>query len=184
MPEEKEPEAIELEAILEMQYIDAKGRVWEPHVDCRVIDEFERYVGLGVFEAVFDVLLSPKKKKKGEDAGQQILFGLARSLFGKIGSLTFLLYESCRPRNKAECEPVAHYENPDLDPEAEGVPVNYADFRASIGKEQVNSAVLVALNTLIAFFPTLEDVNGQEGKGQAKNPFAPSLGEMFTNVRP
>jgi hypothetical protein len=166
-------------------FVDAKGRVWSPRIDCRVMDEFERHIGVGVFEAIFNALLGQKDKKGGKQtgSGQRLVLELSRALFGRVGSLTFLLYEGCRQGGDSAKSPVAHYADPDEAPEGlEGNVVDYSDFRASIGKDQVNSAMMVALNVLFEFFPQLEE---KDGKGDGGNdPFGLSLGRMFTNVRP
>jgi hypothetical protein len=169
-------------------FLDAKGRVWSPRIDCRVMDEFERHIGVGVFEAVFNALLSqktPTKKGKQPDAttGQKLVLELSRAIFGRVGSLTFLLYEACRPAGNPALSPCAHYADPDSAPEGtEGKEVDYSDFRASIGKEQVNAAMMVALNALFDFFPELDE---KDARGEGDNsPFARFLGAMSTNVRP
>ena len=168
-------------------FLDAKGRVWSPRIDCRVMDEFERHIGVGVFEAVFNALLSQKAPKKGKEpdpkTGQKLVLELSRALFGRVGSLTFLLYEACRPGGDPSLSPRAHFADPDEAPEgAEGQDVDYSDFRASIGKGQVNQAMMVALNALFDFFPELDEKDAkQEGDN---SPFAHFLGAMSTNVRP
>jgi len=173
-----------------LHFIDAKGRIWSPSIDCRVMDEFEKFIGIGIFEAVFNALLdletkdgnagkSAKNKKLHQDEMKKIAIRMSSSVFGRFGSLAFLLYEACKPNGSAEAYPVAHYADPDKSGGLEGKEVDYDDFRSSIKKEQVNAAMVVAINSLFEFFPNLDTDNLEE---RGRNvPFGLSLGGTSLN---
>lgn len=172
-----------------LQFTDAKGRVWSPRIDCRVVDAFERHIGVGVFEAVFDSMLSTQNiesAREGRDPnaaiGTAAVLSMSKALFGKIGSLSFLLYEACRPGSDPSLMPSACFGDPDAAPEGEhGEAVAFADFRAAIGKEELESAMTVALHALLDFFPKMD---GAAKGGDGNGPFGDWVGKMFMNVRP
>jgi len=128
------------------QFTDAKGRVWSPRVDCRVIAEFEKYLGVGVFEVLFGAMADADSKSDGQP-----------------GRCPGTVYADDGEHHDA------------------GAPVGFAEFQSAIGKDEVNAAMLAALNSLFEFFPQLDDdQRGANEEGQP-DPFDLFRGETSTN---
>ena len=103
-----------------LSFVDAKGRVWTPKVTCRAVEIFEQRTGKGLFVSVFRLLASTsesvakkskrKRKKKvpiEEAVPATEVFKIGQDLFGSVGALMLLLYESCKDAHGEM--PVARY---------------------------------------------------------------------------
>lgn len=147
---------------------DSKGRVWYPRITLRVVRDFEQKAGVGLFEAVFEMLQG--KEFKGDDqeveglqVGPRDLFIMAGKLFGNVGNLGFLLYEACRIDGVVRDE--------------DGKEVSYDDFSEAMGKDEINSALIIALTVLFDFFPEL----GEGGETQSPFGFMAGGGKKSTS---
>jgi hypothetical protein len=137
-------------------FTDAKGREWHPEVTGRVIRDYEKLSGVGLFETVFNVFIEDKMSLEDAETTEPKetqVFRMARALFGNFGHLQFLLYESCRgTRNKA---------NAVVDDMAQEVEFN--DFCDAIKGESAMGAIVAAVEALFEFFPDLSDIGGKGG---------------------
>jgi hypothetical protein len=153
-----------------VEFQDSRGRVWRPVVTARVIRDFEKVSGIGVFEAAFSAVQSVQDGGEITDAD---VLGMAKRLFGHIGNLTFLLYEACRTSSGS----VVHVST-DGDFEQKVEEVGYDDFCDAIGKEQVEMALACAVSALFQFFPTFD-----EKAGGAKSSDPPEAGPGETSTK-
>jgi len=144
---------------------DAKGREWHPKVTARVIRDFEKVAGIGLFEAIFDSFIE-KGLDKIEPTDDQV-FQMAKKLFGRIGNLTYLLYQSCcNSAGNAYSAPVDEFLKE----------VSYDDFCQAITKNEIDDAIA-------AFFPSLAFMEEGGGGGSAGSPPEAGPGETSTSSR-
>ena len=153
---------------------DAKGREWHPKVTARVIRDFEKVAGIGLFEAVFDVFVETgfSNNEAGENVQvtERQIFSMAKKIFGHIGNLTFLLYESCRGTRGND---------PSLVTDEFKQAVSYDDFCQAIEKDQVSDAIVSSLTALFEFFPEL---SGSDMAGGSVNGNPPEAGPGETST--
>jgi len=168
------------------QFTDCEGRLYLPRVTARVVYEFEKLAGFGVFEAVYDLLArhAEQKAKDGrgasEDELRQDVFSMAKKMMGTFSNIVFLLYEGCRPSKDRPAQVLVPKEK-DGATVHEKENVSFEEFCNAITKAEVGAAVTVAIYSLFDFFPQMEGAG--EGDGEP-GPFERLLGGMFSNTPP
>lgn len=140
-------------------FTDSKGRLWCPRVDCRVVMEFERSTGRGLFQDVFEALSAsgPVNDEKALAFSQIQIAKIGMRIFGHVGNIMLILYEGCRPSPGGEPEAFVP-----TDPMMKREKVSYADFCSSVGQEQIGAAMLTAIKALLDFFPDLSKEQQKE----------------------
>lgn len=170
-------QAMEHPDLNETQFRDGKGRLWTPHMDCRVARDFEKIAGYGLFEAITDALEPASGAEADTDTLAQYeakVYKLCRGMFGKLDNILFLLYESCRPGGDPTATPRA------LEPGANGkegnlVEVSYDEFCASVPGDLVDGLMKAALILIMEFFPKPDDA--RKGAVDEERPFGNMSGE-------
>jgi len=159
-------------------FIDNKGRQWFPRVTARVVRDFELRTGVGLFESVFGILSELNAEDVAKDKIQISyvqLFKMFKDMFGHMGNLLFLIYESCRD-TKGKVKYITE------DNVAKIEEISFDDFCGSITQKESGMAIVVALKSIMTFFPDLDE--GKEGEGgKAKGPFDLGLGAMFSSLQ-
>ncbi len=165
MVKEEKKEAI-------VTFRDAAGREWHPKVTARVIRDFEKVAGIGLFEAIFDTFIE-EGLGEAEPTDNQI-FKISKKLFGHIGNLTYLLYQSCcNSSGNAYASAVDEFMKE----------VSYDDFCQAITKNEIDEAIAAAIAALFGFFPNLaamSNAQGEDGDGPATSP--PEAGPGKTSM--
>jgi len=142
-------------------FTDASDREWHPVVTVRVVREFEKASGIGLFEAVFDTFVTNagqlKKGAEMPETSYKEVFQVAQKLFGRMEGLAVLLYEGCRNGEGDVVDAFKH-------------PVTFDNFCDAIQPEQVSDALTCAVASLFDFFPSMTDLGGKEGDGKKENP--------------
>lgn len=160
---EKKKEAV-------VTFRDAAGREWHPKVTARVIRDFEKVAGIGLFEAIFDTFIE-EGLDKVEPSDEQV-FKMAKKLFGHIGNLTFLLYQSCCVSKGGPFAAVDEFLKE----------VSYDDFCQAITKNEIDDAIAAAVAAIFGFFPSLAFMNEGEGEtGKAGSPPEDGPGKTSTS---
>lgn len=177
------------ETRLATSFTDVKDREWFPRLTMGALDEFERHTGVGVFEALFDIMfgkIAQTEIDAGEDDPQEViakavagglgvnvdsktLLDIGRRVFGKVGNLRFLLYECCKNSKGAVVDDA-------------GSEVNYFEFGHAIQKKHLGPACACAFGILLDGFPDMSEAVGELRKaGQPGRPPEGGPGETSTN---
>jgi len=164
-----------------MEFTDALGRVWRPKVTARVIRDFEEKTGRGLLEGVADAILKNDvgdfTEADGNKKMAEAMLKIGTDIFGHVGNISYLLFESCNPETIGEERGVFYT---DAEKGKQEV-VSYNDFCEAITKTEIALAMTTAINILLDFFPQAKAEGGDRKRADSKK--AVGLGKTSSSTQ-
>ena len=133
-----------------MVYTDAEGREWAPRVDGRVVRNLDARLERGFFAVMLDLMDDAGLGGRDVAISNQAIIGMAKTLFGKIENVIFLLYDGCKGYPRLE---------------GRKPQVSWDDFCAAFRGKAVLDGIKTAMILLVEFFPKPDDVEMDKAAG-------------------